>query len=774
MADKTISDEIKVDLKTLADRYSREDLPTRERQIRQWRKLKYYWDGFQRIYWSEVAHDWRVWDSENSGSGSDQSAYYDKPVNVYRAYLESIIAALSVNVPAIMCYPDDADNSSDMETARAGNEICKLIYRHNDAPLLWLNALYVLCTEGLVFAYNYTKEDESYGTYKKDVYKNEEIEVDYRVCPVCNARLQDKEISDLSKDKYDPGEEDVIGQDVLSQTDICPECDLMITPSILKEKMIISKLVEQKNVPKARQCIEVYGGLYCKVSSYAKTQKGTPYLIFSRETNVANAIERYGTLDGKIKTGDDSNSNTIDNYEKWGRMPVQVLGDDSDNIVTIKTVWLRPAAFSVLHEDRAKELKKEFPNGCKVTFVNDYFAEACNEDLDDHWTLTYNPTSDYLYHEPLGQLLVSIQDITNDLINLTLQTIEHGIGQTFADPQVLNFAQYGDTEVNPGMIFPAKAVSGKNLSDGFFQFKTATLSSEVMPFAEKVQQLGQTASGALPSLFGGAQPNSSKTAAQYSMSRNQALQRLQNNWKMMTYWWKNVFSKVIPAYIKDVVEDEKFVERDSSGNFINVFVRASQLNGKIGSIELEGSEQLPVTWAQQKDVIMQLLQAGHEDVLRALFSPENIPLVVQAVGLTDFSVPGEDDRQKQYEEIKILVETEPITLPPQMGQENMEMGMEPQEPLQVPSVEIDRDVDNHDIEADICRRWLVSSAGRLAKIENPAGYMNVLLHMKQHIEVLVMAEQAAQAQQAAQTKPGQNNNKPAANKVKDGKQPIAS
>ena len=57
-------------------------------------------------------------------------------------------------------------------------------------------------------------------------------------------------------------------------------------------------------------------------------------------------------------------------------------------------------------------------------------------------------------------------------------------------------------------------------------------------------------------------------------------------------------------------------------------------------------------------------------------------------------------------------------------------GMPPPPPQRLPSVEPDMDVDNHQLEADICRRWLVSDAGRLCKLENPAGYENVLLHMK--------------------------------------------
>ena len=38
-----------------------------------------------------------------------------------------------------------------------------------------------------------------------------------------------------------------------------------------------------------------------------------------------------------------------------------------------------------------------------------------------------------------------------------------------------------------------------------------------------------------------------------------------------------------------------------------------------------------------------------------LATPENIPYLKKAIGLTDYIIPGEDDRQKQYEEIQLLV-----------------------------------------------------------------------------------------------------------------------
>jgi len=68
-------------------------------------------------------------------------------------------------------------------------------------------------------------------------------------------------------------------------------------------------------------------------------------------------------------------------------------------------------------------------------------------------------------------------------------------------------------------------------------------------------------------------------------------------------------------------------------------------------------------------------------------------------------------------------------------------------PPETPSVEIDVDVDNHQIEASICKSWLVSAAGRLAKQENPNGYKNVLLHMKAHMIEVNKQMAAAQLHQ---------------------------
>lgn len=751
-----ITEEEKALLKKVVDHFTQEDLAVRESQIRQWRKLKLYWSGFSRVWYSETAHDWRVWDNVQLDEQVNDQAFYDKPVNVFRAYLESIIAALSITIPGIRCVPDDADNPLDVSTAKAGNKIAELISKHNNVAYLWLHALYVYCTEGLVACYSYPKEDESYGTYEEKEYKDETVQA--YVCPFCNTQMADELFVQREQDEFMPEDEDVDLQDLIQNDGVilCPQCAAQIDPELQKTSLVVEKLVGVTKKPKSRQCMEVYGGLYVKVPNYAMKQEDIPYLQFAYETHYANVLELYPGLRGKIDNGTNSGAyaGTTEDYGRWGRLNPQYKGEFPLNNVTVRNTWFRPAAFNILTEDEAKLLKKRFPNGAKTVFINDCFAAAENECLDDCWTLTHNPLSDYLHHDPLGLLLVNIQDITNDLISLIVQTIEQGIPQTFVDPAVLDTDAYGQLEATPGGVYNTKPVGGsKNISDAFYQFKASALSDEVLPFSDRTQQLGQLVVGAQPSIFGG-ELGGSKTASEYSMSRAQALQRLQTPWKMFGIWWKEIFGKVIPSFIKEMSGDERLVEKDKQGNYINVFIRKAETIGKIGEIELEASEQLPTSWAQIKDTIMRLIEINNPEILQALTSPENLPLIAEAVGIPQFKMPGEESRNKQNEETQMLLQSQPIEVPvdPMMIQQAQMQGQIIPPVQQQPSVPIDVELDDHVIEAFVLRQFLIGEAGRLAKIQNPEGYMNALLHYKAHNEqVQLMQMQQAQAQAAEQS-----------------------
>lgn len=758
--DQKLSEALIHSICAIKDFCNDEDVAVRERQIRVWRRLKLLWEGYSNVWYSEVAHDWRIWDlsdSQASGDNTDQ-AYYDKPINVFRAYLESVIAALSVVVPPIKCFPDDADNTLDLATAKAGDKIAKLVLRHNKADLEWIHALFIYCTEGMTACYNHPVASEKFGMYEEKEYNDEEETHQISSCPQCGAVMNDqmmdnpqvKQVEDKigeELDKYAPDDEDAPLQNAIQNEDMCPSCMEQVIPQITEDKFVVTRLVGKTSLPKSRIKLEVFGGLNVKVPNYARNQEEAPYLRLSRDINYVMALEKYDALKGariaelkqKISSAP-GEAGGYTQYDQWGRLSPQYQGDWPLNVVTEEIHWFRPAAYNFLagESDKIAALKKRFPNGCKATFINDHFVEACNACLDDEWTVNYNPLSDFIHYNPLGLLLTSVQDITNELISLILQTIEHGIGQTFADPGVLSFKQYGQTETTPGGVFPATAKTGKSLADGFHELRTATLSQEVMPFQQYIQSMGQLSTGALPSLFGGQiEGAGGDTASGYSMSRAQALQRLQNTWKMYTDWWKDIFGKVIPMYIKEVKDDERDVSLDNDGNFINTFIRKAELEGKIGRIELEANENLPVTWGQKKDMLLQLLQATNPQIMEFLNAPENRAVIHEYLGLEDFYMPGEDDIIKQYDEIRILLESAPI---PNMQDVDGSMP-------ELPSVEIDPIFDNNQIEFEIVRKWVISETGRDAKASNPAGYANVLLHGKMHFMQVQM--QQAQMQAAA-------------------------
>lgn len=743
-------------LKDTVEVFWKEDSATRERQLRQYKRLKLLWEGFTQIWYDEVAHDWRIWDGDTTDDSGDQSAY-DKPINIFRAYLESIIAALSVLVPPIKCYPDDADNALDLQTAKASDKIAELIFRHNDGQLLWLQALFIYCTEGMVAAYNYTKDSDEYGTYTlpkyEDVEEVEEVEEPAEICTNCGFNVADTQLTDTFKDEYDP-ENVGLGDALQNEPDsnICPQCMAILAPTIVKRPFIVTRQVGVTTHPKSRQCIEVYGGLVVKVPNYARSQKDIPYLIQAYESHYAVVRAHYGDNPELREKIGKNLSPSFESAERQGRQNLQYQGEEPMNMVTVRNAWLRPDAFEIHAEADTKLLKKKYPNGAKVVLLDDNFAEAENENLDDHWTLTVNPMSDYLTFNPIGLFLVSVQEITNDLISLQLQALEHGIPQTFADPNVLDFNGYRQAEIAPGSIYPARPKIGSDsLGNAFYEVRTATFPGESLAFGDNIQSLGQMASGAMPSLFGG-DIAGSKTASQYSMSRAQSLQRLQNTWKMFTSWHKNIYGKVIPAYIKNLVEDERFVKLDN-GNFVNVVIRKSELEGKLGSIELEANENLPLAWNARKDIIMQLMEANNPQILAMLATPENLPLIYDAIGINDFEVPGEDARNKQYEEIKVLLATEPLVMPndPEEIQIGEMMGEPQPEELEFPSVQVE-EFDDHQIELQICIKWINSVAGQLAKKENQAGYKNVILHAQEHkkvIDEMMAAQMAASGEGAA-------------------------
>lgn len=711
--------------------------------IQEWKYLDCLWQGLQNIWWNENALDWRPFTEGQEGTDLEDDDF-GKIINVYRGYGESIIAGLSASLPGVRFAPDNADNPDDISTAKAYDKISNLISVHNNASQALVKCLFILFNQSFVACYNYRKEDPAFGTVKTPKVVAEKISVQRSTCTNCGEDISNEPLMEVD------------GQ--LTEMMDCPICFLSVIPEITFEDEIklIPTYVE---CPKGREILEFYGPMNVQVPFYVDNLKNSPYLILETEHHLSLARAMFPHLAKKIL-----GTSSYSSYERWARQPSEVYQAGDIDLVTFRRVWLRPWAYYMIeNEDHRKHLQETYPSGCYFLLLNDVFAEACEENIDDHWTITQSPTSNYIHAAPIGRPLKDIQEMTNDMYNLTLRTILYGIPMTFVDANVIDWDKFRETPSEPGMVYPAKTQPGQNLDGSFHTVKTATLNKEVDTFTDRLNGAGQFVSGAFPSIFGGTIQGGSGTYKEYEASRTQALQRLSLIWKMVNIFWKDVMTKSCKEYAKNLLADESYVKR-TGDSFVNVWIRRAEMQGKIGEVEAESSDQFPVSEIQKRGLILELMMSPSQVVQQffgsVLGHPENIGTVTRQIGMGQLYIPGDDQRNKQLRENTVLMASEPV----QTGQVQMDqlgkpvIGPDGMPQMQIVSSVPIEEFDDDTIHAEVLKALLVSDQGQYIKETNPPAFQNLVLHYNEHNTRLQMIAQQQMMQQMEMQNAGRSGN----------------
>lgn len=681
-----------------------EDDNVRKQQIRMWKKNDRFWHGIQHIFWSETQQDWIApintrWDDLTANREEADGPFYDYVTNIYRAHGESIIAALSAQVPAVRFPPDDADNEDDIATARVYSQISDLIQRHNQSKMVMLQALLALWNQGLVFAYHSPKADAKYGKVKIPNYETG------MHCESCGYLAHSKGFDDSIKEgtsvaKEVGGDESSDDSDSSSKDKNCPECQGPLT-----ETPVLTGFTD---APKTRVLIDIYNPLFVKVPYYSRTQDEFGYLGLSIDQPISLLQELFGNIADEIE----AETNMYDIYEKLGRAPSSYSYAiiDNKNLRTLRRWWFRPHEFNSLGKDFASEIKelyKLFPDGCYACFVGDCYAESRNECMDKYWTVGKAGISTYIHSDPMGQPLINEQEKVNVLDNLTLETVEQGISTVFADPAVLDFEDYSRHELRPGMYAAAKARPGQKLSDGFYEGPKATLSKEVPAYRQQLDHDSQFLVGSFPSIYGGPGEGSSRTAAEYDMSRQMALQRLSITWTMFSHWWARLMEKCVKIYVENVVSDEHYVARHKE-NYVNVWIRQSELQGKVGEVEAEAAETFPVTLGQKQSLLFKLIGMNNDMINAALFDVENRKIIADVLAFPELTIPDEAQRTKQMREIQYMIDRKQL-------------------------LTIEPEIDDNDVHLEVIRDFMAGDKGADLKNREPEIYQLLMQHLQLHM-----------------------------------------
>ena len=650
------------------------DKSSREHLLRMLMRNEHYWQGDQYLYFDILLNSWRspaFSDFEEVG-GKDAYDEYIKNtrvVNIYKMHGESIIAALTSATPAVRFSPDDADNPHDINTARAHTNVAKLIQKDNKTKPILKRALYTLFNQHFVAAYTYNERDKKNGTTQ---YKYmDSVEKDTMVCQACDAE----------------------------KTDSKCECGSELD-SIPGQAMVREEVTEER--PKAKQVIKVYGPRNVKLPMWIRTVEESPYLILEYDEHYMKCNDEYPKFNFKPEF----------DSEMTDRLSRETFEEpDTPSLVTKKYCWVRSWALP-------EGLKKEFPNGAKITIINDEFVAIVDERLEDHWVVAENPLATYLHAQPHGEGLIDMQDIKNDIKNFTLNCLEHSVVQTFADEAVINFPKYKQQHQKVGTLYPAKApADGTGLDKGFFSMKAAEVPHNIHQIDASNSRDSQDISGDFPSIAGAPQESGSKTLGEYQESRAYALQRLSLLWDMLNLWWADVIDIAVRQFIEHLQPGEEYKMAERSGHqFINIWIRKTQMSGTVGSAEPESNEAFPSSQAQKKASLINFMQYGGEAAMALLSSANNVRKIFDILGFSDLEIPSSTQADKQLEEIALI------------------------ERFQMPAP-VDILADDHMTHADTLRQYMASDKGMDAKDTNPVVYQSLQQHLLQHIQGLIMMEQ---------------------------------
>jgi len=198
--------------------------------------------------------------------------------------------------------------------------------------------------------------------------------------------------------------------------------------------------------------------------------------------------------------------------------------------------------------------------------------------------------------------------------------------------------------------------------------------------------------------------------------------RLSIVWKITSVFWAGINEKATRIFVNEMREDEKFVKKSGS-NWVNIWIRRSNMLGKIGSVEPETNTAFPMSFMQKKDSLLKLIEFQNPAIQTVITHPENAGLIAKYMGFPELYIPGDDDRNKQLDEIQEIMEGIPV--------------------------EIDADLDVHQTEYDACIAWLNSDYGIDAKMSNPEGREMVKEHARQH-KIAISMLQMQQMEQEAQ------------------------
>lgn len=700
---------LKEPVKSLVTNDVEEDAsPERMWVLRQMRKSGLYWRGLQYVapYLFDSGYtEFSQVGSPISQAGPDQATgLYDYNQNIYRGYGRKFCAVLGQRSPNVKAVADDPGDDAVIKAARVADTAAAILRAKWDVDVKNMELSMYMWTDGTSFGYTpYVKNGRKYGYSSEPRLEVRDVAIGPPTyhCVQCGADTPENQVDPLHP--------------------VCPQCGTPFTPESYREAETMQSPVPVGVIQYENGGVELelLNYMFVSVPFFCKTLEDAPWLSYDYEVHKGKLLQMYPELretgSAMDNQGSDSSSSSVaEQTRNTAASPLGIPTPHRSNRWNYRRVWLRPEMFELVKDGGLrKTMTDNYPDGMKVTMVQGRVVELENENLSDVWAYCKPETSEFIYADGIGFDLLPVQDMVNDCsVNLPAETIERGLGVTVADPRVIDVDQWSQKSAKAAEIVPAMATVGDTLSNAFFQIPPTKFSDQIMPWGAAMIDMGIKNVGTVDQIFGG---GNAETARQAEINKNAAMMQLGTTWLYCRKFWEKVYKNGVTQLSRWGAGTIRH------GSFV---VDLSEL--KDAGYHFEADEAMPMTWAQQRDFIMWLLEKPPQ-LLDAygVTHPMNVERNKSLLGMTDYYTPGLDEYDKAMDTIQKLSQGKPIQKPAPDGSVQV-----------MPSIPTDDFLDDAATMVKIVIAYCNSAPGRRLAEDNPDGLANVVAWGKAYADMM--------------------------------------
>ena len=645
---------------------------------------------------------------------ADDKDLYQYCNNFYQMLATGFVAALAPQVPKSKWMPEDAEQLSDVTTAKAAQTLIDIIERQNGEQSLLKQQLLYLYTTGAVFRHTrYVVDAERAGTTREPVFNETETQLapDRYHCFHCGATSP----------------VDGLGQP-------CPHCQQPLGQDSFfpAEYGMVVRQVGEAIVPNGMVAQNIYSPLEVDCDPAANNLRQTPLLNLEVEVHVGALRAAYPAMYDQIAASASSELSANGSIDRIARQQVYAQTGAASSILqdqrpTLSRTWIQPWAFD-LEDDRGfgERMREAYPSGLLMVSTGATFLSASDASLTREWTWAGTHEGFGLYPPAIGDIVVPFQKRYNDMANILHEFMDRcSSGVTLANADLIDTKSMQGKPMLPGVLNLVKlkrtgAPGAVRMADALYQFQFQ-MHEEAFNYLDKLAFNAQMFAGIPPQVYGGAGDPSVETFGGQQQQLNTALGKLNIYWENLKEEHAKADELAVNCAKDNLTADMRQVVLERGSEFRNDYIRMDDLQGSIHAYA-DTDQGLPVTAAELRQRWMDLMQAaGSNPVAQAIFDdPTNQEQAATAMGVPNMVVPGAAMRAKVLQVIEQLLQAEAVpVVDPRTGR-----------PTGVvrPTVMPDKDIDDLTVLRQVVRLYCQENSD--LPDENPKGWENLLAYFK--------------------------------------------